>query len=137
MRITTRALITNTKNKTLLVQHHGSRFWSLPGGKVEGSEDMKAGLQREIFEELGTECTVGDLRFVHEFRWSPESDVTVEFFFDVKLHDEKTLQGEHTIAELKKIDWIEIQESTDIKPEFLQTALTQSKKPGTQYFSYL
>lgn len=37
-------------------------MWEFPGGKVESSKDkgLKAALKREIFEELGQECHVGD-----------------------------------------------------------------------------
>lgn len=137
MRISARAIIVNTENQMLLVKHHGSEFWSLPGGKVEKNEDLKTCLQREIFEELGILCEVQDLQYVHEFRYSPESDVSVEFFFAVRLKDETITQwnGENTTDELHDIQWISADDLTNIRPEFLKTYF--SSRPSSFYISYL
>lgn len=130
MRTTARAIIFNSQNQMLLVKHHGSQFFSLPGGKLEMGEDLQACLQREIFEELGVGCTVFDLQYVHEFRYSPESDVTVEFFFAVTIDDETITmeKGEHSVAELHDIQWVFVSLETVVKPDFLKTYLPQNHK---------
>lgn len=122
MNPTTRALIFNSQNQLLTVKHHGSSFWSLPGGKIETGEDLQSALKREIFEELGVECEIKNLAFVHEFRYSPESDVTVEFFFWAKIPTEnlEELQGEHGESELANLDWNTLDKNLDIKPGFLK-----------------
>lgn len=139
MRIAVRALIQNSYSQMLLVQHHGSSFWSLPGGKVEAKEDLKTALQREIFEELGVDCQVHELLLVQEFRYTDQSDVTVEFFFTVSLYTEdiNTLQGEYTDKELTKIEWISVSEDTDIKPEVLKTYCQNSSHFSVPYFSFV
>ncbi len=150
MKITTRALIFNSQKKLLTVQHHGSDFWALPGGKVEEGEDLKTCLKREISEELGLECEVKNLAFVHEFKWSEKSDVTTEFFFVVDIPEisEKNaseISGKCAEQELKKIEWNALEKTLNIKPEFLRNfsaekILENSQNPensGSQYFSYL
>ena len=143
MKITTRALIFNSENKLLTVQHHGSDFWALPGGKADTEEDLKACLKREIHEELGLQCTIGDLAFVHEFQWSAESDVTTEFFFILHIYEEniEKFSGKYAEQELKKISWNTLEENLNIKPEFLKKFSAEQildKNSGkTEYFSYL
>ena len=139
MNLTTRALIFNQENKLLTVQHHRSNFWSLPGGKVEKNEDLKSCLTREIFEELGVECEVQNLAFVHEFQWSENSDITTEFFFIVKIKEknDENFSGTFTEQELKKISWNVLDETLDIKPEFLKEQSVGEMKKEMKYFSYV
>lgn len=143
MKITTRALIFNTEKKLLTVQHHGSNFWSLPGGKVEQGEDLKTCLKREIFEELGVQCEVKNLVFVHEFLWSENSDVTTEFFFVGEISEGNMqiseFSGEFADQELQKINWNTLTKDLHLKPEFLQNFSAEEiiQKKFPEYFSYI
>ena len=139
MNITCRALICNKENKLLTVQHHGSTFWSLPGGKIEKGETMKQCLRREIFEELGIDCEIKNLAYVHEFRWSKTSDVTIEFFFRVETdeYDIEKFSGKLATDELKKISWNILDEKLNIKPEFLKTQKINDRIQQIEYFSYV
>lgn len=40
-------------SRILLIQRRDSREWQIPGGLLEQSEDVRAGLLREIIEETG------------------------------------------------------------------------------------
>ena len=44
--------------------------WELPGGKVEPGESPAEALVREVREECGVECEVGDLLDVHDLHFS-------------------------------------------------------------------
>lgn len=45
-------------------------LWEFPGGKVEPGESDQAALRREIQEELGVPCNVGEraMAILHEYR---------------------------------------------------------------------
>jgi 8-oxo-dGTP diphosphatase len=47
--------------------HSGS--WTLPGGGLDHGEPPRAGLAREVREECGVDCEVGDLLDVHDLHF--------------------------------------------------------------------
>lgn len=58
---------------------HLAGTWEFPGGKCEDNEPLEAGLWREIREELGVRCTVGEeiFRVTHDY---PGRRVELHFF---------------------------------------------------------
>ncbi|MET7573534.1 NUDIX hydrolase [Streptomyces sp. NPDC005492] len=52
------------EGRILLVNPSYKDRWDLPGGILEAGEDPVGGLRREIREELGVDCRVGQLRSV-------------------------------------------------------------------------
>jgi len=53
-------------NKLLLVKQkiNSNRDWSLPGGRVEGGEQLDEAIKRELFEETGLEVKVEKLLYI-------------------------------------------------------------------------
>ncbi len=48
------AWVENEYGHVLMVrQANGNRVWTLPGGKIRSGEDLAAGLERELREEIG------------------------------------------------------------------------------------
>ncbi len=70
-----RVLVTQRKAGT-----HLAGAWEFPGGKLLPGEDPRAGLRRELREELGIETTIGEIVDVtfHEY---PEADKAVLLMF--------------------------------------------------------
>jgi 8-oxo-dGTP diphosphatase len=70
-----RVLVTERKAGT-----HLAGAWEFPGGKLLPGEDPRAGLRRELREELGIETTIGEIVDVtfHEY---PEADKAVLLMF--------------------------------------------------------
>ena len=51
------ACLLNPQHELLLVRKRGSRFWMLPGGKIDGGETALQALQHELQEELQWDAT--------------------------------------------------------------------------------
>ena len=71
------------RDRILICQrHHSDAYgmqWEFPGGKVNGGEDLKASLRRELVEELAIEAEIGEevFRVRHAY---PDRNVEVVFF---------------------------------------------------------
>ncbi|NTV93138.1 MAG: NUDIX domain-containing protein, partial [Chlorobiaceae bacterium] len=62
-------------DRVLLIEHISfapddpelpERYWILPGGVVERGETLDEALQREMKEETGLSCRVGNMLFIKE-----------------------------------------------------------------------
>jgi len=70
-----RVLVTRRKPGT-----HLEGAWEFPGGKLLPGEDPRAGLRRELQEELGIDATVGEVVDV-TFHHYPEAEKAVLLLF--------------------------------------------------------
>ncbi|PEJ38933.1 hypothetical protein COE78_27585 [Bacillus pseudomycoides] len=73
-------------NKVLLAQARGYTNTFLPGGHIEFGESAKDALKREIEEEIGINCTVGNFLGVVEHKWEKNGVLHCEInqVFEVK-----------------------------------------------------
>ncbi|MFE2970157.1 NUDIX domain-containing protein [Streptomyces sp. NPDC059340] len=73
------------KGRILLVNPSYKERWDLPGGILEVGEDPVTGLRREIREELGIECRVGELRAVDygASDWEGAEIIMLTFFVEL------------------------------------------------------
>jgi A/G-specific adenine glycosylase len=81
-------------------------MWEFPGGKVEPGEELPAGLQREIQEELAVEIEVGEHFGIYEHAYT---------HFRVTLHAFlcRLLAGEPQAIEASDLRWITPAEMKD------------------------
>lgn len=70
-----RVLLTRRKSGT-----HLAGLWEFPGGKVEPDEDPRDALRRELVEELGIDCAIGDIVDVAFHRY-PDADRSMLLLF--------------------------------------------------------
>ena len=80
--LVTAGIITEGDRILICQRHHSDPYgmqWEFPGGKVNGREDLKASLRRELAEELAIEAEIGKevFRVRHHY---PDRDVEVVFF---------------------------------------------------------
>jgi len=81
------AVIVIQEGKILLVQHHKyeKEYWLLPGGGVDFGETLQEAARRELLEETGLNCAVGDLLFVSESIPPDEHRHVINYYFEAKL----------------------------------------------------
>lgn len=69
----------------MVKQARGRKLWTLPGGKIEATEHVEAGLRREIFEETGVR--VAALTQIALFDRAQKRNIT--FLYRVALQSER------------------------------------------------
>jgi 8-oxo-dGTP diphosphatase len=103
------------ENKVLLVRiappFAEARKWNFPGGVIEDSEDIRAGLIREVTEETGVVCSVGAIRDNFTIT-NPGNDITI--FDAVYLQGKIVIQEE----EILEAQWFTIQEALALELAF-------------------
>lgn len=121
VKIAARAVIIDG-GEILLVKHHGSDYYALPGGKRDDGESLQSALVRELEEEFGVAgAIVGDIICVNEFQY-PGGSYSLELFFliDNPTDFRKELNGTHTNDELAEIVWkTSLDESAFLPKQFI------------------
>lgn len=95
-RISLKGLIRNETGEVLVVKENGRKHWDLPGGGIDHGENIKAGLARELKEEVNLEgdfsynvISIDDPRYLdkHDF-WQ------IHIFVDIKPENMTFSAGE-------------------------------------------
>lgn len=69
LRKAARAVLFNSEGKVALLNVGKLKYWKIPGGGVEGEENIAKGLEREILEETGCKAKVtGEVGMIIEYR---------------------------------------------------------------------
>lgn len=77
--------------------------WTLPGGFLRFGEDPTEGLQREIREEIGVDCRIGDLIAVRSKLGKASRLHWILFFYRIAI-DGEPIANPDEIAELRFVE---------------------------------
>ncbi len=98
----------------ILVVKHGLHydFYTVPGGHLEGEENSKECVEREIIEELGIKPEVGRLLYVYQFN-DPDKSF-LEFFFEITNGADFENLNESKIDRNEILDVVWVSKDNDI-----------------------
>lgn len=112
-----KAVIVGSDNKVLIMCENGR--WHGPGGRIEPGEQLKEGLNREVYEETGiTDLEIGEAIHVDEWFAAPEDKqvhiVAVFYSCSTNLKEVKLEPIEH-----EDYAWVGLQDLDNyvIEPE--------------------
>lgn len=76
-----KALVSSTDGVLLVKERHasGAPFWTLPGGGLAPGETFRAGLRRELREELRTRSSVGERLTSFRYRHRSQQNTVTEY----------------------------------------------------------
>jgi ADP-ribose pyrophosphatase YjhB (NUDIX family) len=132
VRLSAKAIIIQD-GRLLVVRNRDSSgdWYTLPGGGQEHGETLPAALNRECLEEIGSEVTVGRIRFVrdyiarnHEFAAEDDSH-QVEVMFECQLRSAPG-HGAKPDSAQTGIKWLELNTLSDhqLYPKALRRLLS-------------
>jgi ADP-ribose pyrophosphatase YjhB (NUDIX family) len=94
-------VIVDVEDRILLVRHLRPSvydFWVAPGGGVEGTEDLRAAVQREACEECGVEVEPLQIAYVEDL-WTSEMRICKVWFIGRVTGGELKVTGPDAAAE--------------------------------------
>jgi 8-oxo-dGTP diphosphatase len=98
------ALIANAEGKLLICQRTALQpfplCWEFPGGKIEPGEDLRAGLARELEEELGIKAAIGEAVTDFPYHYANGTSVHLHFFAISRY------QGEISNRVFQQVQWV-------------------------------
>src|SRR3990167_2347689 len=120
--IIARAAIVRNR-KILLCKAKEKNYYFLPGGHIEFGENLKAGLKREIQEELGLNSTTIEFFDIVEnfFVQNKKNHHEINFIFSTMLENKEIKSKEKYI----EFEWFELDQlkKVNLLPETLKNIL--------------
>lgn len=120
-KVAQKAILTHEKKILLTCDPRTPDTWELPGGRLNVDEEPQEGLKRELFEELGVQCTVHEVVHMCQFWQGTESgNRALAIVYRATIDQSKDLAPNPT--EISKWRWFNEEEvrQLNIFPEYSQ-----------------
>lgn len=138
-RIAARGLIVQD-NKLLFVSDEG-RYWYPPGGRLEGNENLRTCVEREVYEETGFTVKTGPLLYVQECIDVRDNMHKIHFYFQTTIEkgslDNNWCDEGGSVLYRQFFSFEEIKTQNTILPRFLGTADWQSAISAASNHSHI
>ena len=120
-------------DKFLIMRVNKTNYYHIPGGHIEIGENSKAGVIREIKEEIG--CVVKDAKLfaIQENFWERKGKKChgIEFYYiinpsvDFAVKDYERIENDKGEEKLLEFKWVNIQEllNVDLRPANIKELL--------------
>lgn len=116
------ACLLDDQNRLLLVRKRKTQLFMMPGGKPEEGESLTEALKRELFEELGWQCDLDELKPLGKFEApaaNEENSTVVADVFWGHIHQKVRPQ-----AEIEQLEYIAFDRMDTIPLAPLQHTVT-------------
>ena len=107
------ACLLNPQRELLLVRKRGSRFWMLPGGKIDGTETATQALQRELNEELQWDASTTVFQPLGSFENQAANEANTRVRAEVFYASLPQPPDVQIAAEIKAMQWWHLDAAMD------------------------
>ena len=125
------------KNKFLIMRVNKTNYYHIPGGHIEIGEDSKAGVIREIKEEIGCDVKEAKLFAIYENFWERKGKMChgIEFYYiiipktQLPMKDYERVENDKKKKKNLEFKWVTAEQLIDIdlRPANIKELLINEK----------
>ncbi|MCB1556000.1 MAG: NUDIX hydrolase [Alphaproteobacteria bacterium] len=121
--VAARALVVH--DRRLLLVREKSGFWTMPGGRSDYGEDIRACARREAWEETGLHIEIEEIFAISEFYYPARDFHVVQTLFYARLSDDVILPPSWTdrggmVQERRFFSLAEVRQLDEVSPVSLK-----------------
>ena len=127
-KIAVKILLVDYAGDILICRKKDGKYWELPGGRIDESEDLKTTIKRELSEELGIKEDFEKFEIVNSFQQINPHENILHFYLIVKINLSKNFDKSFILSdEASEISWVNKKNFQDFKfGKFLESSILEN-----------